>query len=70
MLINNLMNFQEIHDAFDDIAGDINILWDATETALNEENDLRDEGKGRLSNEDFERLEEIFQILESLTAYV
>ena len=66
MLINDLMNVQEIFNAWEDIQGDINILFCAIEDALNYEGFLRDEGKSKLSDEDFEKLEELFNALEAI----
>ena len=70
MLINNLESIQEIFDAFDEVAGDINTLYNEVNSRLDEESDSRDEGKSTLSNEQFERLEEIQNTLNNLTAYV
>lgn len=70
MLINNLESIQDLFDAFDEVAGDINTLYDEVNFRLDEETDLRDEGKSTLSNEQFERLEELQNTLDNLTAYV
>ncbi|MBQ3395024.1 MAG: hypothetical protein IJR43_04650 [Synergistaceae bacterium] len=70
MLINNLNNFQEFFDAFYDVADDICKLYDAVKISLDEETNLRNEGKSTLSNEQFERLEELQNTLNNLTAYV
>jgi hypothetical protein len=66
MLINDLMTAQEICEAFHDIAGDINILYDAAQTAL----DDKDNGELDLSDDDFQELQQVFEILDNLTAYV
>ena len=70
MLINNLESIQEIFDAFDVVADDINTLYNEVSSCLDEETDLRDEGKSTLSDEQFERLEEIQNTLNNLTTYV
>ena len=70
MLINNLESIQEIFDAFDVIADDINTLYNEVNFRLDEETDLRDEGKSTLSNAQFEQLEELQSVLNNLTAYV
>ena len=70
MLINNLENIQGMFDAFDELADDINTLYNEVSFSLNEESDLRDEGKSTLSDEQFERLEELQNTLNSLTAYL
>lgn len=66
MLINNLMNVREICEAFHDIAGDINILYDAAQTDLDDE----DNGELDLSDDEFQELQQVFEILDNLTAYV
>lgn len=70
MLINNLESIQDLFDAFDELADNIDNLQDAVSFFLAEESSLRDEGKSTLSNEQFERLEELQSVLDNLTAYV
>lgn len=70
MLINNLESIQDMFDAFDDVVDDIYSLYDALSFTLDEESDLRNEGKSTLSDEQFERLVELQDRLNNLTAVV
>ena len=70
MLINNLNNFQDFLDAFYDVADDINTLYNEVSFCLDDESDLRDEGKGSLNDEQFEQLVELQDTLNNMTAYV
>lgn len=67
MLINNLESIQDMFDAFDDVVDDIYSLYDALSFTLDEESDLRNEGKSTLSDEQFERLVELQDRLNNLT---
>lgn len=70
MLINNLESIQDMFDAFDDVADDINTLYNEVSFCLDEETDLRNKGKSTLSDEQFERLVELQDRLNNLTAVV
>lgn len=70
MLINDLMNVQDIFAAWEDIEGDLNILFEAVEKTVDDEISLREEGRANLSDEEFEKLQELLDTLDAIPSIV